>query len=609
MSRVVLNSNIASLGVLRRLGQATEDLSKSFERLSSGLRINRASDDPAGLAISSSLNVDSRVYGQAVRNVSDGISLLSIAESAGSELTSLLTRMRELATQSANGTLSVTQRRSLDQEARALTEEYNRILSSTSFNNLSLLAGSLDVGIQPGYGSENALSIALGDALERSVGDGTYESTVSSVASGINSITADFNSDGVDDLLTTDFVSGTAIISISNGDGTFTGTQTILPPTSYLGAEVDDFNGDGKLDLVLRDASLGAEIFLGNGDGTFTLDGNAVGLAATTAYETGDYNGDGIVDIVAGDAGFLNVAFGNGDGSFQNAVSYAMTGSHGDTIENADVNGDGVLDLIVGATTGNGDIAVMLGNGDGTFTEHDIVRTGSTGGGVSVLDANHDGFDDVISSSNNGTQLFLSNGDGSFTASSSLSSNDGVLAQAADLNGDGLLDIVEYGTSVTHFIANADGTFEDGVVIGAGGGGWGTVGDFDNDGGADIFVNKIGFGDLYLANTEQTTSLKYVDLLSQEKARQSFSVIDEAMDSLLVELGNIGAFTSRLATANSNLALSRDNLSEAASRIADADIAEEAANLAKTQILQQAGAAILAQANSLPSLALRLLDI
>lgn len=609
MSRVVLNSNIASLGVLRRLGQATEDLSKSFERLSSGLRINRASDDPAGLAISSSLNVDSRVYGQAVRNVSDGISLLSIAESAGSELTSLLTRMRELATQSANGTLSVTQRRSLDQEARALTEEYNRILSSTSFNNLSLLAGSLDVGIQLGYGSENALSIALGDALERSVGDGTYEGPTNSVTSGVNSITADFNNDGMDDLLTTGYISGSAYLNISNGDGTFTLAQSITAPNSYLGAEVDDFNGDGNLDLVLKDISTAAQVFLGNGDGTFNMTGSISGLQSSVAYETGDYNGDGVVDIASADTGYLNVAYGNGDGTFQNAVANAVSGSQSDSLENADVNGDGVLDLIIGATSGNADIAVLIGSGDGSFTQYSFSRASGTGGGVGVLDVNHDGFDDIVSASNSGTQIFLSNGDGSFTASENLSANNSILAQVADLNGDGLLDVVEYGANVTHFLANSDGTFAEGVVIGAGAGGWGTVGDFDDDGGADVFVNTVGNGALYTANTEQTTSLKYVDLLSQEKALQSFSVIDEAMDSLLVELGNIGAFTSRLATANSNLALSRDNLSEAASRIADADIAEEAANLAKTQILQQAGAAILAQANSLPSLALRLLDI
>ena len=103
---VRIGSNIASLNAQGRLNQATDALSSTYERLSSGMRINKASDDPAGLAVSSSLNVDSRVYSQGIRNINDGLSLLNVAEGALFELSSITTRQQELAEQSANGVYS-----------------------------------------------------------------------------------------------------------------------------------------------------------------------------------------------------------------------------------------------------------------------------------------------------------------------------------------------------------------------------------------------------------------------------------------------------------------------------------------------------------------------
>ena len=105
-SEITINSNIASLQTQRQLGKNTSALRQVFERLSSGLRINHASDDAAGLAIASDLSTQSRVYAQAARNVNDGISGLQIASSALESLTQITIRQKELATQAANGTLS-----------------------------------------------------------------------------------------------------------------------------------------------------------------------------------------------------------------------------------------------------------------------------------------------------------------------------------------------------------------------------------------------------------------------------------------------------------------------------------------------------------------------
>ena len=107
---VVINTNVASANAQRRLQESTRTLSKTFERLSSGLRINRASDDAAGLAVASSLSVDARVFTQGIRNLNDGVSAFSVAEGAVQQLENVVVRIKELAEQSANGTVTLKQR-------------------------------------------------------------------------------------------------------------------------------------------------------------------------------------------------------------------------------------------------------------------------------------------------------------------------------------------------------------------------------------------------------------------------------------------------------------------------------------------------------------------
>jgi flagellin-like hook-associated protein FlgL len=166
MSRLSITTNIASLSAQRNLAQTSRALESSFTRLSSGMRINRASDDAAGLSVSSFLDADRRVLTQGIRNLNDGMSYLDIAESAISELTNIVFRVQELAEQSANGTLSSIQRGPLQDEVTALQSEYNRIINSTKFNNTHLLTGANTlVNLQAGYGTAGGLAIQVGNAL------------------------------------------------------------------------------------------------------------------------------------------------------------------------------------------------------------------------------------------------------------------------------------------------------------------------------------------------------------------------------------------------------------------------------------------------------------
>ncbi|MDC0357409.1 flagellin [Oligoflexia bacterium] len=158
---VTLGSNIASLQAQRRLGIATQKLSNVFEKLSSGQRINKASDDAAGLAIADSLRADGRIATVAIRNANDGISSIAIADSALGEIGSVLQRLAELSEQSANGVFSVSQRSAMSNEFVALASEIERIATTSEFNGVGLLSGGQAMVLQVGFDSKSTSQISF----------------------------------------------------------------------------------------------------------------------------------------------------------------------------------------------------------------------------------------------------------------------------------------------------------------------------------------------------------------------------------------------------------------------------------------------------------------
>lgn len=170
---LVVNTNVASLAAQRNLTNTTNSLTRSVERLSSGLRITRAADDAAGLGVSEVLRAHIRSINQATRNANDGISLTQIADGAAATIGNLLHRLRELASQSASGTLGANERSYLDQEFVALRSEIDRIASVTEFNGQALLSGasnSFSVFVGFKSGADNALSADLNDLDVASIG-------------------------------------------------------------------------------------------------------------------------------------------------------------------------------------------------------------------------------------------------------------------------------------------------------------------------------------------------------------------------------------------------------------------------------------------------------
>ena len=174
-----VNTNVTSINAQRNLSQVTGKLSTNFRRLSTGLRISSASDDAAGLAISERLRSQVRSLDQAKRNANDGISLVQTAEGALNEVSSILTRLRELSIQASNGTVSNADKDTLDEEFQSLVNEIDRIGNSTEFNDIALLDGtSTTVSFQVGFGTTagvDTLDVTLGEARATNLGLATLD--------------------------------------------------------------------------------------------------------------------------------------------------------------------------------------------------------------------------------------------------------------------------------------------------------------------------------------------------------------------------------------------------------------------------------------------------
>jgi flagellin-like hook-associated protein FlgL len=272
-----------------------------------------------------------------------------------------------------------------------------------------------------------------------------------------------------------------------------------------------------------------------------------------------------MIDIIQG-SGAGNVLFlGNGNGSF--AIGTSIGGLYkGLTL--SDINRDGYLDFL---STNQGDVfSVQMGNGNGTFATAITYATGNTNldsRGLVAQDFDGDGYTDValLQSSASTIGMYLNNGDGTYRTGASVATSAAVIEviNAGDFNGDGALDLLAAGIS---------GNFA-----------------------------------TYMANSQRVTSLESFDLLSRSSAHSALTKMRAAMTRIGAELGSLGAAQSRLGTILSNNRTAADTYISAESKIRDADVAGDSAQLIRRSILQQAAVSILAQANLEPQLAMTLI--
>ncbi len=319
-------------------------------------------------------------------------------------------------------------------------------------------------------------------------------------------VVGDFNGDGKPDVVfNNDFSAVQVAVSLNNGDGTFKAPIfTNVAGTEFIGMAVGDFNGDGKLDLVIGQepdkTGFGAvRIMLGNGDGTFQA-GKTISVASTPfVIVVGDFNNDGNLDVALSFSPNtnanpdLNILLGNGDGTLQSPTGVNL-GAGANAFTAGDFNGDGKLDLIVG-TSSNDNVTVALGNGDGTFQAGKTTYFGTSTSNLVLGDLNNDGHLDLIFylKDTNVTDAYvaLGNGDGTFQAPKGLTPALEIQSiSLADVDHDGNLDMVvadSTSPALAVLLGNGDGTFKTGVGYYVSNGLQQLlIADFDGDGNLDV---------------------------------------------------------------------------------------------------------------------------
>ncbi|MFN3201827.1 MAG: flagellin [Bradymonadia bacterium] len=252
-----VNTNVASLNGQRRLLKSTNGLNRSFERLSSGLRINSAKDDAAGMSISTRMTAQIRGMNQAIRNTNDAISLAQTAEGALDETTNILQRMRELSIQAASDVNTATDRQSIDDEIQQLISELNRIGDTTTFNNQNILDGTfIDNFVQLGSNSRQGLRMSINDSRATALGRAAVAQTnaVSSQTLAANDLVINTTSiratAASDDTVSTSLATSSAIAKASaiNDSSAFTGVTAraletqISSGTAVAGGTLDANN-------------------------------------------------------------------------------------------------------------------------------------------------------------------------------------------------------------------------------------------------------------------------------------------------------------------------------------------------------------------------------
>ncbi|MFP7753041.1 flagellin [Thermodesulfobacteriota bacterium B35] len=271
---LVINTNVASLNAQRNLGKTQSALSRSMQRLSSGLRINSAKDDAAGLAISDRMTSQIRGLNQAVRNANDGISLAQTAEGAMQESTNILQRMRELSVQSANASNSAADRAALQDEVNQLQSEMNRIANTTTFNGIKILDGTFSAQkFQIGANANQTISVSIDSMAADDLG--RYATTVTNTTQhqGTGSATTaattlPSNNSIAAQTLTVAGSEGTDTVSVSAGDSAYTIAADVNDITSSTGVEATAYN-EASITAVSADGTV--EMTLGSGGSTATI--------------------------------------------------------------------------------------------------------------------------------------------------------------------------------------------------------------------------------------------------------------------------------------------------------------------------------------------------
>ena len=563
---LTINTNMMSLNAQRRLGGAQSDMATTVQRLSSGLRINSAKDDAAGLAISERFTSQIRGLNQAARNANDGLSLMQTAEGALQSVTASLQRIRELAVQAANDTNSASDRQAIQAEVTRLAQEIDRTGRTTQFNGMDVFDRS-DASV---VGDENLLSVFDG-----------LTSAGSWLESSENLIRSYFGLQGdgaaIDIRYTgfTDNAGGVAAyVQVTGFDGQGRGNNLVLqvdmadfvPPNPPNGGSAPFYNdrviAHEMVHAVMARSTnwqniTGSHLWFAEGAAEFIhgaeervrADVANLGVAAVVAAIGGPSNTSEFYSSSYSAVRYMHERIKTAGGTGIKDVLTYMSNNPGSTLDAA------IGAASAGAFTNAGDVLTQYGlNGAAFIGSFDLnnADTGAIGGadvdGGMVRDAK-------AALPNQGSRSGKDALQGFTETYENIASTSGAIS-----------------TKVFQVGANANQTLE-------------------------TRVGAIGLGAMGLRNTLDVTT----------SAAQAIVSVDRALDYVNSQRAVIGAQSSRLESAIANLQIGSENLSASRSRIVDTDFAVETASLARQQILQQAGNAMVVQANQMPQGVLALL--
>ena len=673
----VINTNIASLNAQRNLLKSQNDMQTAMQRLSSGLRINSAKDDAAGLAISDRMSAQINGLNQATRNANDAMSIAQVAEGALGEITNALQRIRVLAVQSANDTNTATDRASLQKEVEQLKQEITRLATQTSFNGKNLLDGSfLNQVFHVGAYADQNISFSIGSTKASDIGAnmavsdanvGTQSVQRVQLASANMSTGTGDNGVGAGSLSITGTL-GSATITVASGDSAKAIAEKVNAESGTTGVVATASNRITASITVSTTAS-----------GTLTINGNAIGIAQNTSIDgiataiNASASQTGVTAFVDG----TNLILSNADGS---DISLAVdgTGVTGSvssapapttlsatatvfagrvTFESPLPGGFTVTDTTTGNKITGSNTAVpssasssnaaaaytMLGNGVAAQT---LSISGPTGNANVSVDANMSAYEiaqrvnqqaattgvsatarteaKLESLSASGTISFsLAGNPNGSTASISATITDpnnltalakaindkagttGITAQLSDdLKSITLVSTDGYDIKLADFTNSTPGDQTmtlAGTTLTEGGADSLTVGgkvSFTSSGQFDVQSsdpdNTIVTGKV----SSTLSAVGSIDIGTQKGANDAIKVVDGALAYVDDLRADLGAIQNRFSSVVSSNSVTSENVAAARSRVLDADFAAETANLSRAQILQQAGTAMLAQANA-----------
>ena len=638
----VVNTNVRSSVAQDSLMKVGRDLSTAMERLSTGKRINSAKDDAAGLSIGNRMTSQIRGLDMAIKNANDGISLMQTAEGALDEVTNSLQRMRELAVQAANGTNNAQDRAALDAEVQQLKSEIDRTAKTTQFNSINLLDGSFkNKQLQIGDKANQILKVGIASSKVSDLGLGT------SASSGNTFIGGRLGFTNTGSTISSKFASGGSLSLVING----TIISKIKSNTSGANNKVLDIN-DVVTAINNSRAGVTASAF---NEVTAAVAGN--GVIGSTAALT-------ITVTTVDDASALAIKVSN-TSSMQEVVDKINAQGGAATVQ-ARINDEGKLVLFnnsgakltigdtIGGTGTGSNVAVGFHDGDifqgmlklesqtdapvkvGTLSAAGTVSASVTNAALKTLGlvATYGMRSGDLATTSPGysteqfTDAYTYEG-AAITASTTSWTAGEVKINGVDIYRSGeqtdstlkkvqLINTFADQTGVfAEKVSNSDGATiirlnsvnNRPISVDLGNKALGsTYGGFASHG-----LREVNVGDAYYDSTKPTlgnsggSSITGLNVLSTASSADAIKAIDNAIEQVSQSRAQLGAYQNRLNATVNNLSNVVTNTEASRSRIMDTDYSKETTQLAKSQIIQQAATAMLAQANQSPQMVLSLL--